>query len=202
MNEEILKILLMVKAETISAEEAVELLEAIYKPVETKNEKLSIKDGLTLPWADDNKLYIAAFKGHTHIKNEEAYKDYKFNVEYIGETLNVECCGNLKCEDVKGNVSAGGGVSCGDIGGGLNCGGGVNCGDVDGGVNCGGGANCGDVGANVSCGGSAKCRDIDGDLKAQGSDVTCRDVGGSIEAKTVKCGDVEGNISADSIINK
>ena len=126
-----------------------------------------------LPWADDSKLRMVAYQGHRLLTQLDAVKD--MTVTFEGDAVDIECCFNLNCEDVEGDVTAGGSVNCGDVEGNVEAGGSVNCGDVEGSVEAGGSVNCGDVEGSVEAGGS----------------VTCGDVGGNMTY-----GNAEGNISA------
>ena len=76
-----------------------------------------------LPWADDSKLRMVAYQGHRLLTQLDAVKD--MTVTFEGDAVDIECCFNLNCEDVEGDVTAGGSVNCGDVEGYVEAGGGV-----------------------------------------------------------------------------
>ena len=81
MNEEILKILSMVKNGIMTEEDASEVLDAMYTPnEEEKEEKQTTVIRNHLPWDDDGKLRIVAFIGHNLMDENEAYRKYTFNI--------------------------------------------------------------------------------------------------------------------------
>jgi hypothetical protein len=91
MNEEILKILSMVKNGIMTEEDASEVLEAMYAPNEDeKEEKQTTVIRNHLPWDDDGKLRIVAFVGHNLMNDDEAYKNYNFNIEIDADLGAVE----------------------------------------------------------------------------------------------------------------
>ncbi len=86
-----------------------------------------------IPWADDGKLRIAAFRGHEIIDAKEAYRQYEFSVDLIGQTLEAaECCGSIECENILGNVSCGGNIECQNIIGNARCAGNITCDKIGG----------------------------------------------------------------------
>ena len=114
-----------------------------------------------LPWADDSKLRMVAYQGHRLLTQLDAVKD--MTVTFEGDAVDIECCFNLNCEDVEGDVTAGGSVNCGDVEGNVEAGGSVNCGDVEGSVEAVGSVTCGDVGGNMTYG------NAEGNISAFGS---------------------------------
>jgi len=119
----------------ISADEAEQLIDTI-KGYKSHNNAGYFEDNII--WPDDNKLRIVAYLGRKLLKEGEAGSD-KVVVEYKGEALNIECCGNLICGDIKGNVSAGGGIQCNNIGGNASCGASITCSSIGGNASCGAG---------------------------------------------------------------
>lgn len=193
VNEEILKLLGLVKDSKISTEEASELLSAMYEDsTNNSEEKQTTVIRNYLPWDDDGKLRIVAFKGHKQMKASEAYNNYKFTVELKGDVNDVkECCGNIDCGTVYGSINCGGGVDCSDVKGNVSCGGGADCGSVGGNVNCGGGINCKDISGNASCGGTFQGGNVGGNAAAGGK-MICGDIDGDAKANSIECGRVKG----------
>jgi hypothetical protein len=90
-----------------------------------------------LPWEDDGKLRIAAFRGHEIIDAKEAYRKYEFSVDLLGQTLEAaECCGSIECENILGNVSCGGDIECQNILGNARCAGNITCDKIGGNAVC------------------------------------------------------------------
>ena len=118
---------------------------------------------VNLPWDDDEKVRIVAFKGKRLLTKCEADK-YKIEVKFHGGVHDVDCAGSVYCGDIDGSVNAGGNVSCGDVDGSVNAGGSLSCGDVDGDANAGSELKCGDIDGNVNAGGNIYCGDIDGSV--------------------------------------
>jgi len=146
-NKSLVKILDLYKDGKINADEAEKMISS-----------LGIEAGLNknkdfnLPWEDDGKLRIMAYIGRRLLKKGDPGLNH-IEVEYNGEALNVECYGNLRCEDIGGSASAGGDIACGDVGGSVRAGGSINCKDIRG---------------NVSCGGNIRCKSIEGKVAAGG----------------------------------
>ena len=140
MNEEILKILSMVKNGIMTEEDASEVLEAMYTPnEEEKEEKQTTVIRNHLPWDDDVKLRIVAFIGHNLIDENEAYRKYTFNVEIDGDIGPVErCCGNIECNAINGDAACNGNITCDGIGGSASCNGSISCDGIGGNAECNG----------------------------------------------------------------
>lgn len=132
-----------------------------------------------LPWKNDRTLRVVVYQGHTLLTHMEAVKDMTFT--FRGEPVDVECCFNLNCGDVSGDVEAGGSVNCDKVYGDVEAGGNVNCGDVSGDVNAGCDVACGNVEGDVDAGCGVTCGNVDGDVDAGGS-VTCGNVEGGVDA--------------------
>ena len=199
MNEEILRILSMIKNGVMDENDAAELLEAMYSSEKTeREEKQTTVIRNYLPWDDDGKLRIVAFTGHSMIKAEEAYEKYRFSVDLSGASLEAaSCCGDIACGDVNGKINCGGSINCGGITGDVNCGGGITCDDIDGDANCGGGITCDIIEGNASCGGGITCDSIEGDVKC-GGDIFCDNIAGDVECRgNITCGKVSGEAKAE-----
>jgi cytoskeletal protein CcmA (bactofilin family) len=104
------------------------------------------------PWPEDGKLRIVAFIGKKLLKKGDE-QSRSIEVRYDGPALNVECYGNLSCNNIGGNANAGGSLHCEDVGGNASCGGSMTCKDI---------------GSNVSCGGSLNCKEVHGGINAGG----------------------------------
>jgi cytoskeletal protein CcmA (bactofilin family) len=137
------KILKLYKSGTIEEEEAELMLKAVLgsrereECVEITETKENTSNPET-PWEEDGKLRIVAFLGKKLLNREEA-KNYKFQVQYNGPAVNVDCNGDLSCGDIGGNANVQGALDCGDIGGNVTCAGNIHCGDIGGTVVCSGG---------------------------------------------------------------
>ncbi len=139
-NMTLVKILDLYKDGKINADEAEKMIDSI--KANTGMGYTSCYDPAGLPWEDDGKLRIVAYIGSRLLKKGEPGAT-NIEVKYDGEALNVECCGNLTCGDVNGNVSAGGSVTCGDIEGNVSSGGEIYCKNICGRVVAGGGVHIG-----------------------------------------------------------
>lgn len=128
-----------------------------------------------LPWADDDTLYFAAFKGH-RILTKQIENEKRVHFAFQGCVQNLRVYGDLLCNRVLGNVKADGSVACDDVGGSVHTASGITCNNIKG---------------PVSAGGSITCDAIEGDVTA-GGNVQCD----TIRAYTVTAG---GNIFADDI---
>ena len=132
-----------------------------------------------LPWADDRKLHIVLYMGHTLLKHCKEAERLTF--QYEGPALDVISAINVECQGVSGNVDAGGSVNCADVAGNIDAGGSVNCGNVEGSVDAGGMVKCSNVGGSVDAGSHVCCGNVGCDVDA-GSNVECEKVFGSIDA--------------------
>lgn len=145
----LLKILDMYKNETLDCEEAEGMLDCMIEERISKMVK-------TVKLPDDGKLRIVVARGCNLISKHEHQAANTVIVEYLGETLNVECWGNLTCGNVHGNAAAGGSINSGNIHAKASAGGSIMCGDIDGNVSCGGSVTCGKVTGRISAGGGVK----------------------------------------------
>lgn len=132
------KILELYKSGTVKEEEAELMLKAVLGIKKAEAQNVYIASNSETPWEEDGKLRIVAFLGKKLLKKEEAM-NHKFQVQYDGSALNIDCHGDLSCGDVGGNVTVEGTMECGDIGGNVACGGNINCTDIGGNVVCSGG---------------------------------------------------------------
>lgn len=120
-------------------------------------------------WDDDGKLRIVAYIGRYLLKKGETGSQ-NMQIELGGDRImNVECWGNLTCEDVGGNISADGSISCEEVGGNASAGGSLTCEDVAGDAKAGGNLTCEHVDGNAGAGGSIRCESIGGHASALGS---------------------------------
>lgn len=138
---------------------SIDSLFGIDKP---RNEKAA-----SLPWTDDNSFYIAVFRGHTLLSDEQvidSFRDQDLRFRWDGDTENVSCPMNIHIEgNVYGDVSAGFGVECGNVGGSVTAGSGVGCDSVAGNVIAGGSVSCDDIYGSVKAGGNVACDCIHGE---------------------------------------
>ena len=165
-----------------------------------------------LPWADDDSIHAVLFQGHRLLVPKAGSLFRHDNYDKVRKTVELHFSGSAQdiysdfsviCTDttVKGGIQAGDSVTCGDVGGGVNAGDGVKCGSVGGSVQAGDSVTCGGVGGSVTAGDGAS---IGGNV---GGDVTAGDsarIGGNVEGDihagdSVTCGDVGGDIIADSV---
>ena len=111
-----------------------------------------------LPWPDDTTIHIAAFKGHSLLREKALNKEFPDEalcLHWEGDVENLSCNMNIEIHgDVRGDVNAAMSVSCNDVAGSVNAGGGVNCCDVSGNVFAEGGVCCCDVCGSIYAGGS------------------------------------------------
>lgn len=136
-----------------------------------------------LPWYDDNTIRVFRTLGKKILEStdengiinitfpKDGYKtDGKFfKVEVMGNMNgdtniigDVVCHGNIKCNDINGDVKeCRGNISAaGDINGKVSCGNNVSCGDN---VTCGK-----SIEGDVDCGGKVECKEIKGNVECQG----------------------------------
>ena len=136
-----------------------------------------------LPWYDDNTIRVFRTLGKKILEStdengiinitfpKDGYKtDGKFfKVEVMGNMNgdtniigDVVCHGNIKCNDINGDVKeCRGNISAaGDINGKVSCGNNVSCGDN---VTCGK-----NIEGDVDCGGKVECKEIKGNVECQG----------------------------------
>jgi hypothetical protein len=132
------KILELYKSGTVKEEEAELMLKAVLGIKKAEAQNVYIASNSETPWEEDGKLRIVAFLGKKLLNKEEAMS-HKFQVQYDGSALNIDCHGDLSCGDIGGNVTVEGTMECGDIGGNVACGGNINCTDIGGNVVCSGG---------------------------------------------------------------
>jgi len=118
------------------------------------------KQGVDLPWEDDDTLRVVAFVGRRRVEEHPAARE--ITLIYKGALHDLDSAFAVNCGDVAGHVTAGGSVSCGDVEGYVLAGGNVHCGDVEGGARAGGNLQCGDVEGDVTAGGSVTCGDVEG----------------------------------------
>lgn len=89
---------------------------------------LDVKD---LPWKDDKRLRLVAFKGDKLLKiSSPEYTT--MDVTYHGEALNVNSYGNLTCQSITGNVIAGASITCEQIKGNVTSVTGIRCKNING----------------------------------------------------------------------
>lgn len=149
-NATLVKILEAYKSGRIDADEAERMIASLHVGADIST--LGSADVPEVSWPDDNKLRIVAFLGRRLFRRgQPELKTLK--VEFQGPAKDVECWGNLTCQDVEGDVKAEGMVSCRDVDGDVKAGGNVNCGDVEGDVKAGGNVNCGQINGTVSADG-------------------------------------------------
>ncbi|MDF2821321.1 MAG: hypothetical protein K0R15_1762 [Clostridiales bacterium] len=179
-NTNIEKILEMYKNGNVNLDEASRLLASVgvqesmpIAPVSTECTNI-----IGIPWEDDGKLRIVVYKGKNLLTKGEAGKQ-NIDITYRGEAIDVECYGNLTCNDIGGNVKASGNLSCKDIDGSADAMGNISCGDIDGNVNAAGSITSGDIDGSANAGGDIKCGDIDGGVTA-GGNVYCDNVDGNV----------------------
>ena len=139
------------KAGQLNEEEAKQLLDALYRtdaPAAQPPEPAAVAG---IP--DDDTLRIVAMRGNRLLEQREWQQQrIQLEVGYQGNARNVECWGNLNCQDVTGNVNAGLSVSCADVGGGVTAGTSVACGDVNGSVSAGTHITCAAVAGSANAG--------------------------------------------------
>lgn len=140
------KVLDMYKENKINADEAEKMLKSLGVLGGSRVSEES-------PRFSDDKLRVVVMRGDKLISQKEYSKGMTINVEYQGNLANVECWGNLTCDDIKGNATAGGNIEAGDIGNNATAGGNMSCDDVGGNVSVGGNITCKDVGGKISAGG-------------------------------------------------
>ena len=131
-----------------------------------------------LPWEDDGELRVVLYVGRELVGGHPARETLEFC--YEGPALNVHSECALRCDSVRGSVTAGGSVTCDGVGGSVNASGSVTCDEVNGDVRCGGNVTCDEVNGNVHAGGNVTCDEVFGNVTAGGS---------------VRCDHVEGNIT-------
>ena len=101
----------------------------------------------TLPWPDDDTLYVVMYHGHQLLTEDPAVlKGHREELRFVydGPAVNVSSWFDVVCESgpVEGNVTAGGDVACGGVTGDVRSGGDVACGSVGGSVRAGGDVVC------------------------------------------------------------
>ena len=128
-----------------------------------------------LPWADDNTIRIFQTIGKKIIKSQEAntYLEIGFPKncnETTRQYFKVEVFGNLYCDaSINGDVVSHGEIKCNEINGDIQCTGNVSCkGDINGDIQ----GCCG----NVSCD-----ADVNGDIYGCAGNITCQ---GNVNGKT------------------
>ena len=153
-----------------------------------------------LPWADDDSIHAVLFQGHRLLVPKEGSLFRRDNYDKVRKTVELHFSGTAQdiysdfsvvCTGttVRGGIQAGDGVKCGSVGGDVQAGDGVTCsGDVGGSVRAGDGASVGgNAGGDVTAGDSVRVGgNVEGSVHA-GDSVTCGDVGGDITADSVRC---------------
>lgn len=86
----------------------------------------------TLPWPDDDTLYVVMYHGHQLLTEDPAVlKGHREELRFVydGPAVNVSSWFDVVCESgpVEGSVTAGGDVACGSVGGSVRAGGDVVC---------------------------------------------------------------------------
>lgn len=142
----------------------------------------------TLPWPDDDTLYVVMYHGHQLLTEDPAVlKGHREELRFVydGPAVNVSSWFDVVCESgpVEGSVTAGGDVKCAGVEGNVTAGGDVACGGVTGDVRSGGDVACGSVGGSVRAGGDVVCRkDGDGFVFTTGErNVEVSDVAETVE---------------------
>ena len=187
MKESIKNVLDMYKEGSLSPEDAERLIEALWDGGEK---------GSAVPWDNDNKLRVVAYRGRRLVKRGEA-GDKLFELRLEGDVQDLECWGSAECGQVFGNASSGGGMTVREgVGGNASACGGMEIGGrVEGNASAGGGfSSGGDIGGRVSAGGSVTCNDVTGNVTT-GGNVTAGRIEGSVRANSVRCESVGGEIA-------
>ena len=92
----------------------------------------------SLPWQDDDTLYIAVFEGHSLVEkfSDKLQKRLSQPLTIEGDVGNINCSLNLHINgDILGDASAGGNIYCEDISGDASAGGNVCCEEIGGNAN-------------------------------------------------------------------
>ncbi len=139
MKESIRNVLDMYREGTLSPEDAERLIDALWDGGEK---------GTAVPWDNDNKLRVVAYRGRRLVKRGEA-GDKLFELKLEGDLQDLECWGSVECGQVFGNASSRGSMEV--------------RGDVAGDVSAGGPVGCGSVAGDVSAGGPVSCKSVRGD---------------------------------------
>jgi len=130
MKESIISVLDMYKEGSLTPDDAKKLIEALWDGGESA----------ALPWEQDNKLRVVAFRGKRLVQRAEA-GDHAIDLTLHGEAVSVECWGDITVEgNVGGFVTAGGNAAIkGDVSAGASAGGDLACGgSINGAVTAGG----------------------------------------------------------------
>lgn len=186
MKESIRNVLDMYREGTLSPEDAERLIDALWDGGEK---------GTAVPWDNDNKLRVVAYRGRRLVKRGEA-GDKLFELKLEGDLQDLECWGSAECGQVFGNASSGGGMTVREgVGGNASAGGGMEIGgEVLGNASAGGGfSSGGNIGGRVSAGGSVTCNNVTGDVTT-GGNVTAGRIEGSVRANSVRCESLGGEI--------
>lgn len=137
---------------------------------------------------DDETLRAVLMLGNKIVRHDELYETHgtKIQLVYNGDVKNIESKFSVQCGDVSGSVEAGTFIICGNVGSYADAGAHVMCGNV---------------GSYVDAGTYVSCNDIGGYVDAE-ENVTCDCVAGDVKSANghVKCGKVEGNVSAEVIL--
>ena len=97
MKESIRNVLDMYREGTLSPEDAERLIDALWDGGEK---------GTAVPWDNDNKLRVVAYRGRRLVKRGEA-GDKLFELKLEGDLQDLECWGSAECGQVFGNASSG-----------------------------------------------------------------------------------------------
>lgn len=136
MTEEILYVLTQMKNGIFNEYETASIIDEMFRTAQKEKNRNGQE---SLPWDDDGKIRITVFNGHTLVDSKEAYGEYGISVDLGDAHIEIaECCGDIKCEDVFGDVKCAGNIECADIFGNVTCGGCIECESISGDVTCGG----------------------------------------------------------------
>lgn len=178
MKESIINVLDMYKEGNLSPEDAERLIDALWDGGE---------NGPSVPWDNDNKLRVVAYRGRRLVKRGEA-GDKLFTLKLEGDVNDLECWGSVECGTVLGNASSLASMKVGEsVGGSASSAAGMEIG--------------GDVGSRASAGGGMSVKgDVNGDVKSGGSFSAGGDITGDIQAGgNVAAGNIRGNVTANSV---
>lgn len=82
----------------------------------------------------NNNVYVNGEK----LEDLSKYEDKEITLEINGDVHNIDCSGNVKCNNVYGDIDCSGSITCEKIEGDIDCSGNISCGDVAGDIDCSG----------------------------------------------------------------
>lgn len=117
-----------------------------------------VVNGVKIETPDGASISVVNGKVFIGGKQIETAKNEKIEIDVTGALVNLSVdIGDVKCQNVEGDINAGGSVNADSVGGSVDAGGSVSCDNVGGNVDAGGSVNCGKIAGSVKAGGSVNC---------------------------------------------